>query len=105
MLAGLLHQLQGLLQDRTLTLAGMPDLSSLCQQLCVMVSQPGASRPASVSHVPRAPQAEEQGPHITQLYNLSSKADLAACTYPVLANLCSYPSHLDRKAQVSPCAS
>ncbi len=32
-----LHHLRGLLEDRTITLAGMPDLSNLCMELCALV--------------------------------------------------------------------
>lgn len=37
-LTHVVQQLQGLLENRTLTLAGMPDLSTLCVELCQLVS-------------------------------------------------------------------
>ena len=48
-------------------------------------------------------QVDLQGARWKELRNVSSnwsKLDLYSLVYPVLANLCTYPGHLDRQAQV-----
>ena len=48
-------------------------------------------------------QVDAQGARWKELRNVSSnwsKLDLYSLVYPVLANLCTYPGHLDRQAQV-----
>ena len=81
-LSQVLQQLNNLLQDRCLTLSSLPDLSPLCQLLCHLLDD-------------RA--------RLQKLRNISgqqSKLDIASAVYPVLTTLITYPSHLDRAAQV-----
>ena len=76
----LLHLLEDLLQDRSLTLSGMPDLSCMVPLLCTLA---------------------EYQPKRVRLFNTKpGRAEVASSVFPVLAKLCTYPSHLDRRAQV-----
>lgn len=78
----LLHILRGTLQCRTLTLSAMPDLSPLLLPLCSLAE----------CHSARL-----------ELFNTKpNAAEMASSVYPLLAILATYPSHLDRRAQVSP---
>ena len=72
-----------LLRDRILTLSSLPDLSPLCQRLCQLV--------------------DEKSPRLLRLRRSAAdraKLDLSSAVFPVLTTLISYPSHLDRAAQV-----
>ena len=83
-LSKVLEQLRKLLQDRALTLSSMPDLSPLCHLLCSLT--------------------EEKSPRLQKLRsaaNPRAKLDPSAMVYPALTVLTTYPSHLDRSAQVN----
>ena len=82
-LSQVLHQLNHLLQDRCLTLSSLPDLSPLCQLLCHLL--------------------EDKSSRVQKLRSASvqQSKDLASAVFPVLTTLTTYPSHLDRVAQVS----
>lgn len=110
-LVPVLQNLEGLLQDRTLTLSAMTDLSSLCQLLCRLISRPpptpgstpsaSSSGPAPSSSTPSTLQQQLQQPlKLRQPVAGSGVGDVSSFVYPVLATLASYPTHLDRKAQV-----
>lgn len=75
----LLHYLRGTLQCRTLTLSAMPDLSPLPPLLSSLTSTI----------------------RLALFGNRLSVADVGASVFPLLALLATYPSHLDRRAQVS----
>jgi len=48
-------------------------------------------------------QLQVQDSRMKELRNVSSswsKLDLCSLVYPVITSLCTYPGHLDRKAQV-----
>lgn len=75
----LLHYLRGTLQCRTLTLSAMPDLSPLPPLLSSLISTT----------------------RLALFGNRLSVADVGASVFPLLALLATYPSHLDRRAQVS----
>ena len=101
-----LQNIEGLLQDRTLTLSAMSDLSPLCQLLCRLTSRAPAPASSSGSTPGSAPssstlQQQLQQP-LKQRHSVTSPwPDVSAYVYPVLAMLASYPTHLDRKAQVA----
>ena len=75
----LVHLLGNPLQCRTLTLSAMADLSPLPRLLSSLMN-----------------------PGRLDLFNTSPNvAEVGASVYPLLALLATYPSHLDRRAQVS----
>ena len=76
----LFHLLGDLLQDRSLTLSGMADLSSLLPPISALLDcRPG---------------------RMALFHTKPVQSEVCACVYRVLARLCTYPSHLDRHAQV-----
>ena len=103
-----LQSIEGLLQDRTLTLSAMSDLSPLCQLLYRLTSR--APAPASSSSGPTPVSAPSSSTTLQQQLQQPLKQrqsavtcpwpDVSVYVYPVLATLASYPTHLDRKAQV-----
>ncbi len=101
MLVQVLHNLRGVLEDRTITLAGLPDLSNLCMELCALVSaDPPSAPPPNL-----LPRGQVEDPRVAQLINVSSswtRSDLSTFVHSVLTNLATYPAHLDRNAQVFP---
>ena len=102
MLVLVLQNLEGILQDRTLTLSAMFDLSSLCQLLCHLTSRvapPSGSSGLSSGPAPSSSSLQQQ---LQQPLRKGSSpwSDVSSFVYPVLAVLASYPTHLDRKAQV-----
>ena len=118
-LVPVLQSLEGLLQDRTLTLSAMTDLSSLCQLLCRLTSRPSPTPGSASSSLGSTPSVSSSGPtpsgstpstlqqQLQQPLKLrqpvagSGFGDVSSFVYPVLATLASYPTHLDRKAQVT----
>lgn len=76
----LLHLLRETLQCRTLTLSAMPDLSLLVPPLCSL--------------------AECHSARLDLFNTAPNPAELASSVYPLLADLATYPGHLDRRAQV-----
>lgn len=87
-LSQVLRQLNHVLQDRCLTLSSLPDLSPLCQLLCQLLDD----RSLRVQKL----RSVCSGQHGTS----GGKLDLASAVFPVLTTLTTYPSHLDRGAQV-----
>ena len=94
----------------------MTDLSSLCQLLCRLTSRPpptpgstssslpsaSSSGPAPSGSTPSTLQQQLQQPlKLRQPVVGSGVGDVSSFVYPVLATLASYPTHLDRKAQVN----
>ena len=96
----------------------MTDLSSLCQLLCRLTSRPPPTPGSASSSLGPTPSASSSGPapsgstpstlqqQLQQPLKLrqpvvgSGVGDVSSFVYPVLATLASYPTHLDRKAQV-----
>ena len=101
-----LQNLEHVLQDRTLTLSAMSDLSPLCQLLCRLTSR--IPPPATVSSPTPGPASSSSSlqQHLQQPLKMrpqggvAMSADVSPLVYRVLATLASYPTHLDRKAQV-----
>ena len=96
----------------------MTDLSTLCQLLCRLTSRPPPTPGSTSSSLGSTPSASSSGPtpsgstpstlqqQLQQPLKLrqpvlgSGFGDVSSFVYPVLATLASYPTHLDRKAQV-----
>ena len=97
----------------------MTDLSSLCQLLCRLTSRPPPAPGSASSSLGSTPSASSTGPasssgstpstlqqQLQQPLKLRQPAvgsgfgDVSSFVYPVLSTLASYPTHLDRKAQV-----
>ena len=99
-LSQVLHQLRQLLQDRGLTLSSLPDLSPLCQLLCQLVDDK-SSRLQKLRSV-----WSGSTPSTSSSASASSgnKLDLSSSVFPALTTLITYPSHLDRGAQVRACS-
>lgn len=76
----LLHLLKEALQCRTLILSAMPDLSLLIPPLCSL--------------------AECHSARLDLFNTAPNPAEVAPSVYPLLADLATYPGHLDRRAQV-----